>query len=197
MPRQRRIVMLDVPYHITHRGNRRGDVFFETQDRDDYKDLLLVYATRNELQVWAYCLMTNHVHLLGVPEAKESLARTMGQTHGRFAQVQNEKYGWAGHLWGNRYFATPLDEEHLWAAVRYVELNPVRAGLVTRAEEYPWSSARAHATGEHDRLLSPNRPFPGWVEDWANWLSRGLSEDEVERLRRHLRSGKAARGKIK
>jgi putative transposase len=93
-------------------------------------------------------------------------------------------------LWANRFYSCPLDDPHLWKAAKYVELNPVRAGLVAQAEDWPWSSARRHALGEPDELLSVQRPFPGAIEDWAGWLREGLSDEEVEMLRRHTRTGR-------
>jgi putative transposase len=95
----------------------------------------------------------------------------------------NRKYDSKGHLWEGRFFSTPLEETHLWTAVRYVELNPVRAGIAECAEDYRWSSARAHCDGVFDPLLSPSRPFPGPIGDWSAWLKKGLTEKEAMELR--------------
>lgn len=134
--------------------------------------------------------MTNHVHLLVVSRQSDSLARAIGRTHGRFAQWQNKRNKWSGHLWANRFYSTPLDEEHLWTAVRYVELNPVRAGMVQRAENYEWSSARCHTRNYPDELLAPTRPFPGRVEDWSDWLTTDLPAEQVEALRKNTSTGR-------
>lgn len=190
MARLARAVVPEVPVHLTHRGNRRGPLFFEEVDRDVYRGLLAEAADRAGLELWAYCLMTNHVHLLAMPRRRESLARAIGLAHRRFAQWQNTRRRWSGHLWTNRFFSTPLDEPHLWAAVRHVERNPVRAGLVARAEEWPWSSARAHVVGSADRLLAIDRPFPGEVGDWSDWLTAGEDAQQTERLRRMTRTGR-------
>ena len=99
--------------------------------------------------------MTNHVHLVVCPHGHESLARTIREVHGNYARVLHRANGWEGHLWANRYYSSPLDPAHLWAAVRYVERNPVRAGLVETAERYPWSSAAAHCGLAPDGPLSP------------------------------------------
>jgi putative transposase len=181
-----------VPYHITHRGNRRQSVFLERGDRLTYKKWLNEYSASCGLAIWAYCLMPNHVHLLVVPETAHSLALTIGRTHGRFAQRQNRRYRWSGHLWANRYYSAPLDEEHAWAAVRYIELNPVRAGLVERAESYEWSSARSHALGRIDDLLSPNGPFPGHVRSWSEWLASAVNQEKLDLLRECTRTGRPA-----
>jgi putative transposase len=140
------------------------------------------------LDVWAYCLMPNHVHLIVVASDPLSLARTMHRAHGQYAQWVNARQGWSGHLWAHRFYSAPMDDAHLWAAVRYVESNPVRAGLTARAEDYPWSSARAHAWKVADPLLAATRPFPGSISNWSAWLAR---EDDVS-LEDEIRSGTAA-----
>ena len=157
MPRFARVVIPDCPHHITHRGNRREDVFFTPQDRDIYRSLLGDYADRHALRIIAYCLMTNHIHLVAIPALENSLAKSVGLAHRRYSRFINKQREWTGHIWANRFFSTPLDEPHTLACIKYVELNPVRAGLVSRAEDYPWSSARSHAFGIADPLLSLDR----------------------------------------
>ena len=130
MARLARVVVPGLSYHVTHRGNRRADIFVDDNDRVLYVGLMRDYAAKAGLGVRAWCLMSNHVHFVVVPEREGSLARGIGLAHRRFAAWQNARHGWLGHLWANRYFSTPLDETHLWRAVRYVERNPVRAGLV-------------------------------------------------------------------
>ena len=190
LPRLARVVLPGLPYHVTHRGNRRQNVFFRPQDRRIYKQWLSEYAKRYSLEVRAYCLMTNHVHLLAVAHASDSLAAAIGRTHGRFAQWQNRRNDWSGHLWANRFYSTPLDDQHLWAAVKYIELNPVRAGMVERAEDYPWSSARCHARNHSDELLAPSRPFPGKIENWSDWLATEPRQEEIEALRKNTSTGR-------
>ncbi len=170
MPRHARIVIPGLPCHVTHRGNRRGDTFFTDRDRQRYLDRLALAGERNGLAVWAFCLMRNHVHLIVCPETERSLAATIREVHGYYARRIHAREGWQGHLWANRHYSAVLDPVHLWAAVRYVERNPVRAGLVERAEEYPWSSAAAHCGLAPPELLAPDRPFPGPVESWSAWL---------------------------
>jgi putative transposase len=192
MPRFARVVVPSYPYHVTHRGNRREDVFFSPEDRDVYRRWLREYAAECDLSVWAYCLMSNHVHLLVVPGSADALAATIGRTHMRYARWVNRRQGWSGHLWANRFYSTALDEAHLWAAVRYVESNPVRAGVVAAAQEYAWSSAQAHALGHSDALLSSERPFPdhGRVGDWATWLASGTDEEMVAAIRHNTATGR-------
>jgi putative transposase len=183
MPRRARVVLPDLPYHITHRGNRGANTFLSPEDRITYIEWLVEYTERYEMEVWSYCLMDNHVHFIAVSRLITSLSFTFRALEGRYAQRMNRKHDWKGHLWQGRFYSAPLDERHLWIAVRYVELNPVRAGLVEVAEDYPWSSARAHCNGATDPLLSPSSPFPGPIDDWSRWLKSGINEEEAKELR--------------
>jgi putative transposase len=193
MPRFARVVVPGEPYHVTHRGNHRGDVFFCEEDREIYLAMLADASERYRLDIWAWCLMTNHVHLLVVPRERTSLALGIGKPHMRYSRRINTPRGWTGHLWANRFHSSILDGEHLWNAVRYVEQNPLRAGLVSRCEEWPWSSARAHCGllgEERDPLLSDTSPFPGWVEDWSAWINQRLDDQSAELLRRNTATGR-------
>ncbi len=191
MARIPRVVVPGAPHHVTHRGNLRADVFLTPEARQQYIALLSGCAARAGMEIWAWCLMTNHIHLLVVPHNADSLRRGVGLAHQRFAAAVNAHHGWTGHLWANRYYSTVLDETHLWRAVKYVELNPVRAGLVARAEDYPWSSARAHARlVPPDPLLTGDDPFPGPITDWAAWLAEGLDDATCHRLRTATYTGR-------
>jgi putative transposase len=153
MPRLPRLVLSGIPYHVTQRGNRRERTFFEDGDYELYRDLLGDAARRAETQVISYCLMPNHVHLIVVPSDPDGLRRTFADAHRRYTGFINARHRWTGHLWQGRYGAVAMDEAHLAAAARYVALNPVRARLTERAEEWPWSSTRAHLAGEDDMLV--------------------------------------------
>jgi putative transposase len=185
-----RIVWTGCPYHVTHRGNRGGAVFVQESDYLVYLDMLSSNSVREGLKVWAYCLMPNHVHLIVVGENVNSMARALGNTHRRHAQRLNGHQGWTGHLWANRFYSTPMDERHLWVAVRYVELNPVRAGLVENPTDFRWSSARAHSANAKDGLLAPERPFPGSVEDWTAWLLEGVDNSQLDAIRLNTSTGR-------
>lgn len=191
MPRTARITAPGLQYHVTHRGNRRGEVFFDREDREAYLRLLAGAAQRHGVEVWSYCLMTNHVHLLVRGLQADSLGRAMRELQGPYARRINKARRWTGHLWANRFYSHPLDGKHLWAAARYIERNPVRAGLVARAEEYLWSSARAHCGLEGPGILAPGRPFPGSVPDWKSWLEAG-DDSTDQRLRASCKSGRPA-----
>lgn len=153
MPRLARIVVPGCPHHVTQRGNRRERVFFQPDDYRLYLALLAQAASRSQTEVWTYCLMPNHVHLILTPQAEDGLRATLAEAHRRYTRFINERHGWTGHLWQGRFGSVPMDEDHLAAAVRYVSLNPVRAGLAKRAEDWEWSSVRAHLAGQDDRLV--------------------------------------------
>jgi putative transposase len=184
MPRGPRIVIPEVPHHITQRGNRRDNIFFTDADRLRYLDLLGQYARKHDLQIFAYSLMTNHVHLVATPRTKTALADVLKPAHMRYTQHVNWAHGLIGHLWQNRPFSCPLDEIHFWVAVRYVEKNPVRAGLVARAEDYLWSSAAAHCGLRKDPLISGDLEKSGFCDNWSAWLAEGDDVEELKLLRR-------------
>jgi putative transposase len=142
------------------------------------------------MELWAYCLMTNHVHLIVVGRNRDSLSRAIGNTHRVHSRRINEEHDWTGHLWANRFYSTVLGELHLWNAARYVESNPVRSGLVSNALDYRWSSARAHAGLTEDPLLAPDRPFPGSIAAWGTWLDVGNDQPEYAVLRKNTRTGR-------
>jgi putative transposase len=152
MPRSARLVVPTLPHHVTHRGNRKRRTFFTDSDYRLYKKYLGIACAATGTSVWAWCLMPNHVHLVLVPSSKSGLAEAMRRTQGRYARVVNVREDRTGNLWQVRFASFVMDERHLLACGRYVELNPVRAGLVARAEDWPWSSARAHLCGEEDGL---------------------------------------------
>src|SRR5271157_5395495 len=176
MPRIARTVFAGVPHHVIQRGNRKEDVFFTSADRQRYLDLLKGYSQAHGLEILAYCLMTNHVHLVVVPPSETALADVLRPLHTRYAQHVNWTHELSGRLWQGRYFSCPLDESHCLTAVRYVECNPVRAGVVAKAEWYPWSSAASHVAPRSDALLSGEwRDLTG-IKDWSAWLREGLPE---------------------
>jgi putative transposase len=184
-----RIVAPGFPHHITQRGNRRAAVFTGTKDYLFYLSMLLVYSSRHHLKIWAYCLMPNHIHLVAVPDKEASLSCTLRDTHQIYARYFNEKTGAGGHLWQGRFYSTVMDEAHLWAAVRYIERNPVRASLTENPAQYRWSSAAAHCGLRKDALLSPDFPPLNAVNDWKHWLSEENSK-EVEIIRERTKTGR-------
>lgn len=189
MARLARVVVPGLPHHVTQRGNRRQQTFFGEEDYQAYKDLVAKYCGAAGVAVWAYCLMPNHVHLILVPRAGDGLHKALGEAHRRYTRRVNFRQGWRGYLWQGRFASFPLDAAHLLAAGRYVELNPVRAGLVERAENWAWSSARAHLEGHDDGLVTVG-PLLERIVDWPAYLRAGLRAGERETLRRHERTGR-------
>ena len=192
MPRVARIVIPGVAYHITQRGNNGQDVFFVDDDRRAYLAFLSAYANEFGLDVQGYCLMTNHLHVVAVPEKKDTLALALGRTHLRYTQYLNRMHHRSGHLWQNRFYSCALDEKHAAAAMRYVEQNPVRARLVRKPWRYRWSSASAHVGGEDlSGLLNLERWRRKWTEaEWRSMVSEGLDDVVVDLMRRHTSRGR-------
>ncbi|MBF8292022.1 MAG: transposase [Steroidobacteraceae bacterium] len=192
MPRLARVICGGVPHHVTQRGNRRGQVFFTSEDHQAYLQWLQEYTEKHEVDVLAYCLMPNHVHLVVVPKTNQALHRVLKPLHMRYAQRVNRARNWKGHVWQGRYFSSALDETYLWAAIRYVELNPVRAGMIHRAEDFAWSSARAHCGLSSDPVLSAKplwlRQFEG-IGNWSAWLAEGDERQSLEMLRKYADKG--------
>ena len=175
MARLARLVIPGLAYHVTQRGNRRGTTFFEDEDFRIYRNLLAAAARAASTKVWAYCLMPNHVHLIVVPGDADGLRGTFANTHRRYARFINARNRWTGHLWQGRFGAVAMDEAHLAHAARYVALNPVRARLCERAQDWPWSSARAHLSGRDDELVEV-APLLERIGDFAMFL--GTDEDQ-------------------
>lgn len=190
MPRIARVVVPGIPHHVTQRGNRRQPTFFGDGDYAAYLALMAKWLREHRVAVWAYCLMPNHVHLVAVPETEDGLRRGIGEAHRRYTLRVNRREGWQGHLWQGRFASFPMDEPHLLMAARYVERNPVRAGLAVAPWEYRWSSAAAHVDGRGDALVE-TAPLLKIVPDWRGFLE-GPSEDDLETLRRHERTGRPA-----
>lgn len=189
MPRRARQVVPGEPHHVVQRGSRKAPVFFDPQDYRRYLQLLRQQCEQWAVAVWCYCLMPNHVHLIVCPETAEGLSRALGEAHRRYAWEINREHGWVGHLWQERFHSFAMDEVHLLCAVRYVLLNPVRAGLCEDAVAWPWSSARAHLGVVTDPLLDP-AALEGRIAGWREYLDPGARSDLEELLREHSRSGR-------
>src|SRR5512138_2503609 len=157
MARLARSTVLGYPHHVVQRGCHDQTVFESDDDRLRYLDWLAEYAERYGVDIWAYCLMPNHVHFICVPKSDGALARAFNATHMRYAQFFNARREASGPLWRPRFMSCVLDEPSVREEIRFVENNPVRAGIVPRAEDYSWSSAHSHVTGATDRLLGRAR----------------------------------------
>jgi putative transposase len=189
MVRPLRRIVPQFPHHVRQRGVRKDATFHEDSDFLVYlrslRDACLQWAVR----IWAYALMTNHVHLIAVPPDEKALSRALQVAHTEYSTYFNAKYRLVGHMWQSRPAMCVMDDSHAKNAMRYVERNPVRAGIVGRAEDYLWSSAATHCGLRDDLLVSPN-PYTEEISDWSKWLEIPEGEEDVRTIRRHLSTGR-------
>ena len=170
MPRLSRLVVPGYPHHMIQCGVRSMGIFANDLVQLSYLHMA-EESNRFGVAFLGWCLMTNHVHLIAVPESEESLARAIGEAHRRYTRMKNFAAGVRGYLFQGRFSSCALDQQHLLAAGRYVERNPVTAKLVKGPQEYQWSSCRYHCRlTEQDPLLR-DRALPGMVDDWSDFLS--------------------------
>lgn len=189
MPKLPRIVVPGCPHHVINRGNRRQTVFFSEEDKKFFYELLKRETAKAKIDIWVYCLLDNHVHLIAVPEKEDSLAKGIGQAQRKYALHINTKNDWKGHLWQTRFRSYPMDERHLYIAARYIEQNPVEARLVKKAEDYRWSSARSHVLRVKDELLS-DFDLTLSIPDWGAYLRDEMDESDMDLLRSHEKTGR-------
>lgn len=157
MARLPRYFIKGQPQHIIQRGNNRESIFAHNNDYQFYLECLQDAAKRNELFIHAYVLMTNHVHILASPETENSISKTLQSVGRRYVQYFNYIYKRTGTLWEGRYKATVIDSDHyLLTCMRYIELNPVRAGMTEHPRDYPWSSYGVNAAGTNNKLILPH-----------------------------------------
>jgi putative transposase len=192
MPRLARAVAIGFAHHITQRGNNRKDVFFVDDDRRVYLELLKEQADKYSLELIGYCLMSNHIHIAAIPHEQDSPARAIGRTHFRYTQYINRFHGRSGHLWQGRFYSCALDERHFWLAMKYIELNPVRARLCRKPWRYAWSSASGHVD---EKSVSDMLNLSRWYDmitagQWRKELEAGMSESELSRMRLSTHTGR-------
>lgn len=188
MARLARVVVPDCPHHIIQRGNRRQDVFFCEEDYLEYLDLISYWCWQEGVDIWNYCLMTNHVHLIVTPREHSNLSRAIGEAHKRYTRHINFRENWRGYLWQGRFSSFPMEENYLLAASAYVELNPVRAGMVKKPWDYRWSSVHAYLSGQSDGIVTL-QPLRSMVSDWRQFLNERMGQGESE-FEQHERTGR-------
>lgn len=189
MARIARIVVPGLPHHVTQRGVRRMDIFTQKSDSADYLELLKANCKKAGTEILAYCLMPNHVHFVMVPSHEDGLRAALGETHRQYTRMINFRDECRGHLWQERFHSFVMDESSLLSCVKYVELNPVRAGLVDKPQKWLWSSARAHLEGKNDGIVKV-KSMLDLVPDWQNFLDEGVSDVELERIYKHKSTGR-------
>lgn len=189
MPRIARVVVAQYPHHVTQRGTNKSEIFIDTADRLYFLTLLNEWLEKTGSQLWAYCLMNNHFHLLIAPDSSEGLGKCLHGITFRYAQYFNSKCGRSGRLWENRYFSCPVDkDEYLWAVVKYVEMNPVRAKIVKKPEEWRWSSAQEHINGRTDNTIKLYK----WLrdEEREEYVRMMVEETLQEEIRKATSTGR-------
>ena len=189
MARMARAVVPGVAHYVTQRGGRRRKVFFEDGDYALYKELLAQGCAAAGVQVWAYCLMPDVVHLILVPGDRDGLRAALGETHRRYSRTVNAREGRRGYLWQGRFASFAMDEGQLSACARYVEQSPVRARFVERARDWRWSSTRAHLKGRDDGMVQV-KPLLGRLGDWRRFLGVKLSGGEADAIGVSARTGR-------
>ncbi len=193
MPRIARVVAVGLPHHITQRGNYRQNVFLSEDDRRQYLIWVREYSIKYNLFILAYCLMQNHVHFIAIPNQSDSLAKTFNSAHMRYSQYFNNKLKQRGHLWQGRFYSCVLDEYHLMLAARYIERNPVRAGIAEKPWQWPWSSAISH-TNEKGRGYIELEDFLGIIgmpcSSWKKYIDSAEEKNFLQRIRKHTFTGR-------
>ena len=190
MSRTARIVNPGYPHHITQRGNNKQSIFRGNHDRQFYLYLLKKYSCQCGCKVHSYCLMPNHIHLLLVPNQNTSLAKTMQKINISYTQYINKKYNRTGSLWEGRFFSAIIDKEsYLWTACRYIEQNPLRAGITNQATKYKWSSAKINAG-----LIKSDFVEPVWEKylnknEYMRLLAENIEEKEIKKIRKSTLKG--------
>jgi putative transposase len=187
-----RVIAPGVAHHITQRASGKRFILRTDAERHVYLRLLRESSEVHGVAVIGFCLMSNHVHIVAAPRKLASLALALKHAHGRFASYWNAANCSSGHLWQSRYYSCPLDEYHLWEALRYTELNPVRAGMVGFAEQWPWSSAPVHCGfPSSDPWLDAELWEGRWnCDTWKPFLNAGHDASVLDQIRRNTHTGR-------
>jgi len=195
MPRIARIIGVGYPHHIVQRGNNREKVFLDRGDYERYLSFLSKYSEEREAAVLAYCLMPNHIHLLVRPSKVEALPKMMQGITLSYSKYFNGENGRTGRLWECRYYSTVVDgDSYLWSVSKYIENNPVRAGMVKRPEDYLYSSAKAHILEKKDPLLKEPLFDKSEVNEYRRFVRSEQERIVIEEIRKQTRSGKPLGG---
>ena len=189
MPRFPRLVVPGYPHHVTQRGIRRQQTFFGDSDYNAYLALVKKHKVIAGVDILAYCLMPNHVHIIAIPNNSQGLARLFGPAHHRYAQLVNANNDWRGHLWQERFYSVVMNETHTLAAMRYVEMNPVRAGLCKHADEWQWSSVHANLGDKSNEIVADSQ-VRRIITDWRTFLTEGENTDFIRSLRSQTSTGR-------
>jgi putative transposase len=189
MARIPRIVIPHHPHHVVQRGNRRQEVFFKDEDYREYLNFLEKYSKKFKLKIVSYCLMPNHTHLIVIPEEENSLAQAIGETHRNYTRMINFRENWRGYLWQGRFSSYVLDERYLYNAVKYILLNPVRAKMVKKAQDYKYSSLGHHLNKKKSAFLTDDI-LHDIIKDWTEYLQQDIAKADAAMMQKHERTGR-------
>lgn len=194
MARQARVTLAGIPHHVSQRGNRGEPVFFEKADFESYRAFMAAQCAEHNIEIWAYCLLPNQIHLIAQPHRPDDLARAIGEAHRRYTCYINEKKAWRGHLFQDRFDSYAMDEGALTDAAHFIETLPVMARIAPKAGNYLWSSAKAHLQNRDDSFVVPQKPLLDRVSDWEAFLSMPLPRKIMDDIARHLQTGRPRGG---
>lgn len=197
MPRIARVVAIGYPHHITQRGNYFQNIFSDDTDREKYLSLIKAESKQYALKVLAYCLMSNHVHFITVPEREDSMGKVFKYANMKYSQYYNSKMKVRGHLFQGRFFSSVMDERHTIACARYVERNPVRAKMVKEPWDWKWSSAMVHCGIEEQDGLGVRDLFEyidEWRDNWREFIRGSDNPEEIKEIREQTRKGRPLGG---
>ncbi len=189
MARQARIVIPNTAHHVSQRGNRGDFVFFKKADYQTYLDIVKEQCDENNIALYSYCLIPNQIHLLVEPRDATTLGKAIGEAHRRYTNIINAEQNWSGHLFQNRFFSYAADAQYALRAARYIETLPVSLKLTPQPEKYLWSSAKSRLKVSEDSIVKPFQSFHA-VQDWDQFLSRPMNEDEINQVQLHLQTGR-------
>ncbi|MFH0838719.1 MAG: transposase [Candidatus Omnitrophota bacterium] len=197
MPRQPRLIVEGYPHHIILRGNNRSAIFYNDKDRRFFIECLKAAKEKTKSKIYAYCFMTNHVHLFLEPSSKDGIGDMIQSLGRRYVRYINQTYKRTGTLWEGRFKSSLVSkDEYLLACARYIELNPVRAKMVTNPKDYPWSSFGFRADGRPDELLDEDPVYNGLGKtsrerqtNYKEWLKRGIPKEELSLIRNAVQKG--------
>ncbi len=186
----KRITVAGLPHHVIQRGLQGRQTFLDKDDYVSYLEIMAECIRRHGVEIWAYCLMPDHVHLIAIPGKKNSLSSCLRAAHGRYTRYINRKTGSSGQFWQGRYSSHLLDEKHLIACARYIEINPVKREYVDQPEDWPWSSSKAHIMKSDDPLMQA-KPLLGRVKrEWRDFLAESRPVEEANLFYLHEKNGR-------
>lgn len=185
-----RIVAPGLPHHVIQRGLSGRRVFFTDEDYSTFIDIMAASCSRHGVEIWTYCLMPDHTHLIAVPEDRVALSACIRETSRRYIRYISRRKGMRGKFWQGKYASHPMDERHLVSCTRYIEINPVKRDYVPRPEQWAWSSASAHISGRDDRLVTAKPLLKRVKRDWSDFLGQERPPEEADLFYRHERTGR-------